>query len=74
MTVEVPKRIQQVLEVVDLIDSGHEFREAAKKVATKWKVDSTTIADACTRRLGLNVDGFKKLAKNHERLRVLLAK
>ena len=63
--------IQQILEVVASVqdnspsdwkhDRISQLRlDASREVARRWKVNPTTITDACTRRLGDDFGGVKK--------------
>lgn len=51
-----PIHTQQLLDVIEKIESGFQYRDACKSVAEKHGVTPSTIYDACTRRIGLNTN------------------
>lgn len=58
----LPEGIRQVLEVVELMRTTRRDRvEAVAEVARRHRIESPTVADACTRRLKLNMAGFDLL-------------
>lgn len=58
----LPEGLRQVLEVVQLARTTKRDRvEAVSEVARRHHVEPPTVADACTRRLKLNVAGFDLL-------------
>ncbi|MFQ6086461.1 MAG: hypothetical protein ACE5OV_00290 [Candidatus Bathyarchaeia archaeon] len=68
----MPRALTQALEVAKLMDKGYSFSNAAKNIASKYKVTESTVRDKCTRQLGLNTEQFIQLAQNKVNLISLL--
>ncbi|MBI4332430.1 MAG: hypothetical protein HY673_14250 [Chloroflexi bacterium] len=60
----VPKTLAEVLEVCIEFYSGKSYPDAVKTVAKRRNIDTSTVADKCTRRINLNTDEFKRLLQN----------
>lgn len=68
------KALKQILEVCRLMKQGIGYPEACRKVATKLEVTPSTVADKCTRRLGLNAEGFQEMFGTGQLVSLLIKK
>lgn len=67
-TSEMPKVLINILDVNQEMDNnGLDFSKACDVIANRKSVFSTTIRDACTRRIKLNTEGFRILASSKSR-------
>ncbi|RLI78788.1 hypothetical protein DRP05_06135 [Archaeoglobales archaeon] len=73
-SIKLPVALEQILEVVELVDRGIEFKDAAKIVAKRRNVTVNTVRDKCCRQLGLNVHQFNALLKNKRELASILTR
>ncbi|HAW09099.1 MAG TPA: hypothetical protein DCW42_08060 [Bacteroidetes bacterium] len=66
--------LEQVIDVwKEIYENGRSYNEAIEIVASRRDLKSIhTVADKCTRQLGLNTPEFKKLIKEKEKLKNLL--
>jgi hypothetical protein len=71
-TRKVPQKLIQVLEVVELIFKGEQLNKAFKEVAKKHNVCESTIRDKCTRQLSINIEQFKELLQDKNRIKAFL--
>jgi len=62
--VGIPRKVQEVLEVAQLIFKGEELPKAVKNVAQKHGINYQTVADKMTRQLGIDMSTFRDLVKD----------
>jgi hypothetical protein len=67
-----PRGLFQILEVAIMMRHGEDYRRATLEVAKQHKIDERSVADKCTRKLGLNTEQFKETVSDRQRLLVLL--
>lgn len=67
---ELPKALRNILDVYwEISKNGHDYTQACKIITKKNNLSSPhTVPDACTRRIGINTDGFRKLVLNKTQL------
>ncbi len=66
----LPKALRNILDVYrEMSKNGNNYTQACKIITKQNNLSSPhTVPDACTRRLGINTDGFRKLVLNREEL------
>lgn len=70
-TLQIPIGLHQILEVYQLSQTST-VSEAIREVAKRRSVTVQTVADKCTRKLGLSMSEFKKLMENRRDLASML--
>lgn len=73
---EISEKLTQILDVChEVYERNVQYTEATKIVAQRRSFASpSTVADKCTRQLGLNADRFRKLLSNKQRMISFLVK
>jgi len=69
----IPKNLLKILKVLELIYKGKTYDEAIKMTAKKLKLFEGTIRAACTRDIGLTSNQLRKVIKDKEHFKTLLA-
>jgi hypothetical protein len=67
-----PRGLFQIVEVVAIMRRGETYRKATEDVAKEHDIDERSVADKCTRKLGLNTEQFKDTVGDRQRLLSLL--
>jgi hypothetical protein len=67
-----PRGLFQIVEVVSMMRRGETYRKATVEVAKEHNIDERSVADKCTRKLGLNTEQFKDTVGDRQRLLALL--
>ena len=65
---------QQVIDVMEQILSGVNYRDACEIVANNYNVTPHTIRGACTRRLGISTDEFIEVVNDSDKKDELLVR
>ena len=66
------KGFYQVIEVHNILRNGKSFQTAVYEISQKYKVEESTIRDACCRRLNLTTKEFVNLSKYRENFASML--
>jgi len=65
----IPKALIEIFEVVEEVDYGLEYSQAVRAVAINRGLSTpTTVADKCTRKIGVTARGFEELLRDRPRL------
>jgi len=67
---QIPSALLQILMVYDkVLHNKMEYTEAVKEVAAELEIREQSVADKCTRKIGINTQAFKELLQDKDELK-----